>query len=69
VIRFFPKTFCLLGEAIRKRQDVLEATSLHSALLSIQGRRERVMAFSSQIKARYRAVTSVNAFLIGRFHQ
>jgi hypothetical protein len=49
VIGFFPKSFRLLGEAIRKRQDVLEAAALHGALLSIQGRRERVMAISSQI--------------------
>jgi hypothetical protein len=54
---FLPQTLCLFRKAPVERFDLFETTPLlHGALLSVRGRRDRVMAFSSQIEARNRAV-------------
>jgi hypothetical protein len=54
---FFPQSLGLFRKTFVEGIDLFETPPfLHGALLSVRGRRERNRAFTSQIKATYRAV-------------
>jgi hypothetical protein len=63
----FPQALGLLCKSFFERCGLRETTTGdgHRPLLSIRGRRERYRAFSSQMKATYRAVMAYKRIFIG----